>query len=35
MKWLTIADIKKQLRLDFNDEDDVLELYGSAAEDTV
>lgn len=35
MKWLTIADIKKQLRLDFDDEDDVLELYGSAAEDTV
>lgn len=35
MKWLTIADIKKQLRVDFDDEDDVLELYGSAAEDTV
>ena len=35
MKWLTIADIKKQLRLDFDDEDDVLDLYGSAAEDTV
>ena len=35
MKWLTIADIKKHLRVDFDDEDDVLELYGSAAEDTV
>ena len=35
MKWLTISDIKKQLRVDFDDEDDVLELYGSAAEDTV
>lgn len=35
MKWLTIADIKKQLRLDFDDEDDVLDLYGSSAEDTV
>lgn len=35
MKWLTIADIKKQLRVDFDDEDDVLDLYGSAAEDTV
>lgn len=35
MKWLTIADIKKQLRLDYNDEDDALELYGTAAEDAV
>lgn len=35
MKWLTISDIKKQLRVDFDDEVDVLELYGSAAEDTV
>ena len=35
MKWLTISDIKKQLRVDFDDEDDVLELYGSSAEDTV
>ena len=35
MKWLTISDIKKQLRVDFDDEDDVLDLYGSAAEDTV
>ena len=35
MKWLTIPDIKKQLRIDFDDEDDELELYGSSAEDTV
>ena len=35
MKWLTISDIKKQLRVDFDDEDGVLDLYGSAAEDTV
>ena len=35
MKWLTLPDIKKQLRVDFDDEDDVLELYGSSAEDTV
>lgn len=35
MKWLTIKDIQKQLRLDTNDEDAELELYGSAAEDTI
>lgn len=35
MKWLTLPNIKKQLRVDFDDEDDVLELYGSSAEDTV
>ena len=35
MKWLTLPDIKKQLRVDFDDEDDVLEMYGSSAEDTV
>ena len=23
MKWLTISDIKKQLRVDFDDEDDL------------
>ena len=35
MKWLTIEDIKKQLRIDYSYEDDVLDLYGSSAEDTV
>lgn len=35
MKWLTIEDIKKQLRITYSDEDDVLDLYGSSAEDTV
>lgn len=35
MKWLTIIDIKRQLRLDTSDDDQELELYGSAAEDTM
>ena len=28
MKWLTIEDIKKQLRIDYSYEDDVLDLMG-------
>ena len=35
MKWLSIGDIKAQTRIDFDCEDALLELYGSAAEDTV
>ncbi|MBR2777849.1 MAG: head-tail connector protein, partial [Prevotella sp.] len=35
MKYLTIDDIKQQLRLDFDCEDALLELYGQGAEDTV
>ena len=37
MKWLTIEDIKKQLRIEpgFTDEDTLLESYGEAAEDTL
>lgn len=35
MKYLTIDDIKQQLRLDFDCEDVKLELYGQGAEDTV
>ena len=35
LKWLTIADIKQQLRIDFDCEDALLQLYGVAAEDTV
>lgn len=37
MKWLTLPLIKQQLRLrpDFNQEDDILELYGKSAEDTL
>ena len=35
MKWLTLDWIKKHSRLDFNCEDDLLELYGEAAEDAV
>lgn len=35
MKWLTIDYIKQHSRLDFSDEDSVLDLYGSAAEETV
>lgn len=35
MKYLTIDDIKQQLRLDFDCEDALLELYGTGAEDTI
>lgn len=35
MKFLTIDDIKQQLRLDFDCDDALLELYGTAAEDTI
>lgn len=34
MKYLTISDIKQQLRIVFDDEDALLELYGASAEDT-
>jgi uncharacterized phage protein (predicted DNA packaging) len=35
MKWLTLEWIKKHSRIDFNCEDELLEMYGVAAEDTV
>lgn len=37
MKWLTLELIKKQCRIepDFNDEDDILEMYGESAEEMV
>lgn len=35
MKYLTIDDIKAQLRLDFDCDDALLELYGTGAEDTI
>lgn len=35
MKYLSLSDIKKHCRIDYDNEDDVLELYGSAAEDTI
>ena len=35
MKWLTKEWIKKHSRIDFDCEDDLLELYGDSAEDTV
>jgi len=37
MKWLTLNDIKDQLRIDrsYTDEDDVLKSYGESAEETV
>ena len=35
MKWLTLDWIKKHSRIDFDCEDDLLELYGEAAEDAV
>lgn len=35
MKWLTTEWIKKHSRIDFDCEDDLLELYGEDAETTV
>lgn len=37
MKWLNLQLIKNQLRLepDYNDEDDMLELYGDSAEEVI
>ena len=35
MKFLTIEYIKQHSRLDFDCEDGELELYGTAAEDTI
>ena len=35
MKWLTLDWIKKHSRIDFDCEDDLLELYGEAAEEAV
>ena len=35
MKWLTIDWIKQHSRIDFDCEDELLELYGEAAEDMV
>ena len=35
MKWLTKEWIKKHSRIDFDCEDDLLELYGESSEDTV
>ena len=37
MKWLTLEKIKKQCRIEpeFTDEDELLEMYGEAAEDAV
>jgi len=35
MKWLTLKYIKKHSRIDFDCEDDLLDLYGEDAEQTV
>lgn len=35
MKYLTIDDIKAQLRLDYDEETKILDLYGNSAEETV
>ena len=35
MKWLTLDWIKKHSRIDFDCEDELLELYGESAEGTV
>ena len=37
MKWLTLQQIKQQLRIepDFDEEDDLLTMYGDSAEETI
>ena len=35
MKWLTIEWIKQHSRIDFDCEDELLEMYGESAEETV
>ena len=35
MKWLTLEYIKMHSRIDYNDEDELLELYGESAEDMI
>lgn len=35
MKWLTLEYIKKHSRIEYDVEDDILELYGESAEETV
>ena len=35
MKWLKIEYIKQHSRIDYDCEDEMLELYGEAAEDTI
>lgn len=35
MKWITLDYIKEHSRIDFDCEDDLLELYGESAETTV
>lgn len=35
MKWLTIDYIKEHSRIDYSGEEELLELYGAAAEDMV
>lgn len=35
MKWLTLNTIKHHLRIDSDDENTLLELYGESAEETV
>ena len=35
MKWLTLDYIKKHSRIDYNVEDELLEIYGNAAEDVL
>ena len=35
MKWLSIEYIKKHSRIEYDCEDDLLEIYGNAAEETI
>lgn len=35
LRVVTLEELKSQMRVDFEDEDDIITLYGSAAEDAV
>lgn len=35
LRVVTLEELKAQMRVDFEDEDDIITLYGSAAEDAV
>jgi hypothetical protein len=35
LKIVTLDELKKQMRVDFEDEDDIISLYGVAAEDAI
>lgn len=35
LRVVTLDELKAQMRVDFEDEDDIITLYGSAAEDAI